>query len=252
MLTETGSELVWELQLANEQEPNSVVQYSVFLGPSTDAPTRARARLIAQITAIPTFDYLRTRQQLGYTAKSDFQFDGPETRYTVRIQTPQDPNFVENRIEEYLDVTVLDILEGLSDETFLQNVTAAKDQLLETPKTLKDETNLYWDHITNADYDFNRHEVDAKCLDTITKDDLVAFYKQAVHTSSTTRRKLSIHLRRKSLPRDDAVRLRPATKMVDDYAAFKLGLQSSRVAPVRLESLVDGTHRANGENGAEK
>lgn len=240
--------MVWQVPLPQQADAVSLVFYNLTFGATSAEPTtRALALLLGQIAKMPAFNELRTKEQLGYVAMTVVRTAEPLVRLGFLVETTHHPVHVENRIENFLDTTLLGIIEGLSPEAFTQTVTSARERVLETPKTLEEETERDWDRITAAVYDFDRREVDVENLSKITKDQLVAFYKDAVHTSSATRRKLSIHLCCQSPPPSDAV-LRPETKLIDDIVAFKLGLPRVTVA-VTLDSVARARELENVQDG---
>lgn len=73
----------------------------------------------------------------------------------------------------------------MSEEEFLRHREALAAQRLEKPKQLSTQTNRYWSEITAQQYHFDRANVEVAYLRTLTKDDIIAFYK--VHTKEISR-----------------------------------------------------------------
>lgn len=65
----------------------------------------------------------------------------------------------------------------MSEEEFLQHREALAAQRLEKPKQLKTQTTIYWMEITAQQYHFNRANLEVAYLKTLTKKDIIKFYK---------------------------------------------------------------------------
>lgn len=65
----------------------------------------------------------------------------------------------------------------MSDEEFGRNREALAAQRLEKPKQLTTLTHRYWSEITAQQYHFDRVNVEVAYLRTLTKNDLIEFYK---------------------------------------------------------------------------
>lgn len=65
----------------------------------------------------------------------------------------------------------------MSEEEFLRHREALASQRLEKPKQLSTQTNIYWGEITAQQYHFDRANVEVGYLRTLTKEDIIEFYK---------------------------------------------------------------------------
>ena len=102
------------------------------------------------------------------------------------------PAYLEERIEAFL-ATVHGLLSSLSAEAFANHRDALVKMRLDPPKTLRDETSLYWSEITNATYDFARDEAAAAAAAALTQADLVRYWAEHFDATASNRRKLSSH-----------------------------------------------------------
>lgn len=65
----------------------------------------------------------------------------------------------------------------MSDEEFGRHREALAAQRLEKPKQLTTLTHRYWSEITAQQYHFDRVNVEVAYLRTLTKNDVIEFYK---------------------------------------------------------------------------
>ncbi|TYJ55081.1 hypothetical protein B9479_004218 [Cryptococcus floricola] len=189
-----STEHVWEIPVPNKSEVNGAVIYQCHVGDPSDVTLRNHLSLFSQIATEPCFDTLRTKQQLGYIVSGHASQSSGAMGYSVLVQSERDPIFVETRIEAFLD-GLKETLEGMSDEEFekhRQSLIAKKE---ERPKNLNEESTRFWGRISDRYYEFARRENDVAVLKKATKQDVLNVLLNYIHTSSSTRAKLSIHLR---------------------------------------------------------
>lgn len=65
----------------------------------------------------------------------------------------------------------------MSEEEFSRHKEALAAQRLEKPKQLASQTYIYWLEITGQQYHFDRPNVEVAFLRTVTKEDILEFYK---------------------------------------------------------------------------
>ncbi|CAG8740860.1 38984_t:CDS:10 [Gigaspora margarita] len=111
----------------------------------------------------------------------------------VIIQSEKDTVYLENKIEDFLNI-LQTLIEEMSEEEYQKQVQSLITKKLEKPKNLYQEAQRYWNHIDSGYYDFDQVDTDVAELRTITKPELLDFYKQLVHPSSPIQKKLSVHL----------------------------------------------------------
>lgn len=193
LLLPPASEYIHVKQVPNPAELNSGIIYTVQVGSPIDKELRARLQLLAQIAREPTFDQLRTKEQLGYIVMAGLTGQAGSMGFRFIVQSERKPEYVETRIEVFMD-WLKTHLEGLSDEEFAMQKASLIAKKQETPKNLGEETRRYWDRITDKYYEFDRRDTEIAQLDATTKDDVLAFFLDKIHYSSPTRSKLSTHL----------------------------------------------------------
>ena len=190
----SASEHVWAMDLPNNSESNSAITYTVYVGDRTDTKLRSTLSLLAQILKEPTFDRLRTKEQLGYITNSQATASVGSLSLRILVQSERDPTYVETRIEAFLD-WLKEHIETMSEEDFGKHRQALISSKEEKPKNLGDETRRFWHNIGDQFYEFGQRQTDIVNLKSSTKQDVLDLFMSRVHPSSSTRSKLSVHMR---------------------------------------------------------
>lgn len=188
-----GSNYVYERQLKDPANINHAIEYYLLIGMVPDDALRAKLLLFAQMTDEPAFDQLRTKEQLGYVVWSGARYSATTMGYRVIVQSDRDAKYLDSRIDSFL-TNFGQALEKMDGEEFEGHKQSVINKRLEKVKNLMSETARFWMHVSSEYYDFLQHETDAAALKTLTKSDMVDFYKQYIDPSSSTRGKLSIYL----------------------------------------------------------
>ncbi|KAJ3113502.1 Insulinase (Peptidase M16) [Phlyctochytrium bullatum] len=231
----SGSKVVLKLDVPNVNQPNSAIEYNVQVGDVANDLLRVKTLLLSQIAREPCFDILRTKEQLGYIVFSGLRKQTGMIGFRIIIQSERDPWVLEERILAFLS-TFKEMLESLTDEQYSKHINALVSRLTEKDKNLNEEANRWWSHIASRYYDFQQNLRDAETVKSLSKSELVEFFKTAVDSDSKDVRKISVHLRSHSLPKaapeaiakaDESEKaLAPGQKVIgiDDVALFRMGL----------------------------
>ncbi|EAW14914.1 a-pheromone processing metallopeptidase Ste23 [Aspergillus clavatus NRRL 1] len=188
-----GSNYVYERTLQDPANVNHCIEYYVYVGSIRDDILRAKLLLFAQMTDEPAFDQLRSKEQLGYVVWSGARYSATTIGYRVIIQSERTAEYLESRIDNFL-IQAGETLENMSDKDFEGHKRSVVNKRLEKLKNLSSETSRFWSHIGSEYFDFVQNETDAANVRTLTKADIVDFYKQLIDPRSPTRGKLSIYL----------------------------------------------------------
>ncbi|XP_045541115.1 insulin-degrading enzyme [Papilio machaon] len=157
--------------------------------------TRANValELVAHALAEPAFNVLRTKEQLGYIVFSGVRRSNGAQGLRLVVQSDRHPEYLEQRIEAFLKTSQED-LENMSEEMFLKHRSTLAAQRLERPKRMATKAARIWAEIITQVYNFDRPRVEVEQLNTITKDELLQFYKKYISAESCDRQKLSVHV----------------------------------------------------------
>uniref|UniRef100_H9GBN3 Insulin degrading enzyme n=1 Tax=Anolis carolinensis TaxID=28377 RepID=H9GBN3_ANOCA len=149
--------------------------------------------LFCQIISEPCFNTLRTKEQLGYIV-----FSGPRRANGIQglrfiIQSEKPPHYLESRVEAFLK-TMEKCVGEMSEEAFQKHIQALAIRRLDKPKKLSAECAKYWGEIISQQYNFDRDNIEVAFLKTLTKDNIMHFYKDLLAIDAPRRHKVSVHV----------------------------------------------------------
>ncbi|KAI8904966.1 Metalloenzyme, LuxS/M16 peptidase-like protein [Powellomyces hirtus] len=194
-----GISYVHTRTVPNADNLNSAIEYYIQVGDFTDAELRAQLNLFSQIAHEPAFDQLRTKEQLGYMVFSGLRKSTGAMGFRVIIQSEREPTFLETRIDAFL-AGLKKVIADLTPEEFAKHQTALAARMLEKDKNLAQESQRLWTHVSSRYYHFDQHVLDAEKVKRVTQDTLLAFFDKFIDPASTTRCKLSVHVKSKKCP----------------------------------------------------
>ncbi|XP_048125258.1 insulin-degrading enzyme isoform X2 [Alosa alosa] len=193
--------------------------------------------LFCQIIHEPCFNTLRTKEQLGYIV-----FSGPRRANGVQglrfiIQSEKAPHYLESRVEAFLR-TMETVLGEMNDEAFQKHIQALAIRRLDKPKKLAAECAKYWGEIISQQYNFDRDNIEVAYLKTLTKENIMQFYRDLLAVDAVKRHKVSVHVLSREMdscpvvgefPAQNDVNLAPAPSLpqpvvVQDMTEFKRSL----------------------------
>ncbi|KAI4812691.1 hypothetical protein KUCAC02_024059 [Chaenocephalus aceratus] len=193
--------------------------------------------LFCQIISEPCFNTLRTKEQLGYIV-----FSGPRRANGVQglrfiIQSEKAPHYLESRVEAFL-CTMEKSVEEMADEAFQKHIQALAIRRLDKPKKLSAECAKYWGEIISQQYNFDRDNTEVSYLKTLTKENVMHFYRERLTVDAPKRHKVSVHVLSREMdscpivgefPAQNDVNLAPAPSLpqptlVQDMTEFKRSL----------------------------
>lgn len=193
--------------------------------------------LFCQIISEPCFNTLRTKEQLGYIV-----FSGPRRANGVQglrfiIQSEKAPHYLESRVEAFL-CTMEKSVEEMADEAFQKHIQALAIRRLDKPKKLSAECAKYWGEIISQQYNFDRDNTEVSYLKTLTKENVMHFYRERLMVDAPKRHKVSVHVLSREMdscpivgefPAQNDVNLAPAPSLpqptlVQDMTEFKRSL----------------------------
>ncbi|XP_051504314.1 insulin-degrading enzyme isoform X2 [Myxocyprinus asiaticus] len=193
--------------------------------------------LFCQIISEPCFNTLRTKEQLGYIV-----FSGPRRANGIQglrfiIQSEKAPHYLESRVEAFLK-TMEKSVEEMGEEAFQKHIQALAIRRLDKPKKLAAECAKYWGEIISQQYNFDRDNVEVAYLKTLTKENIMQFYRDLLAINAPRRHKVSVHVLSREMdscplvgefPAQNDVNLAPAPSLpqpvlVENMTNFKRSL----------------------------
>ncbi|CAO3652625.1 unnamed protein product [Cunninghamella blakesleeana] len=189
-----GNKYVYQMPVNDPEDVNSAIEFYCQVCSVTDVQLRTRLSLIAQIAQEPCFNQLRTREQLGYIVFSGVRRHIGIMGLRFIIQSEKDTIYLENRIMEFLETTLRNILLEIKDSEFQSQVQSLIADKKEKANNMGQEGSKYWSEIESGYYEFDEVDKDVEELLTITKDSLIAFYDQYINPGSSEFSKISVHM----------------------------------------------------------
>lgn len=222
----SGANYLYERVLKNPDNVNHCLEYIISVGSVSDRSQRATLLLFCQIAEESCFYTLRTKEQLGYIVNSAAGVYVTTGTWRILLQSERDCKYLEERCDAFLVKLEQDLRE-MTDETFEEHKIGLINKRLEKLKNLGQETSRFWIRITSEMFDFEQGTFatfqvlpiyvtctltvrpctltnsidqispvyhDVENIESLTKKDVLEFFNQYIHPSSSTRAKLSIHL----------------------------------------------------------
>eukprot|EP00898_Chlorokybus_atmophyticus_P001398 jgi/Chlat1/2259/Chrsp17S08725 len=218
---EPGFTYVYQANVHNEEEDNSVVENYYQVGPDS-IQLRAMMDLLEQAISEPCFDQLRTKEQLGYSVDAGVRLTHNVLGLCIKVQSAEyAPAHIDSRIENFIADfrKQLAKLKTVDFEDFREAVIESK---LRKPNNLLEETDRHWEQIWEGRYKFNERKLEADAMKKLKKKQLLELYDAFVAAKGAQRRKLSVLVygkrvvaQRMSQPPS------PQTVLIEDIDAFK-------------------------------
>ncbi|KAM3862520.1 insulin-degrading enzyme isoform 2-T2 [Diretmus argenteus] len=193
--------------------------------------------LFCQIISEPCFNTLRTKEQLGYIVFSGARRANGVQGLRFIIQSEKAPHYLESRVEAFLR-TMEKSVEEMNEEAFQKHIQALAIRRLDKPKKLAAECAKYWGEIISQQYNFDRDNIEVAYLKTLTKENVMQFYRELLAIDAPKRHKVSVHVLSREMdscpivgefPAQNDVNLAPAPSLpqptlVQDMTEFKRSL----------------------------
>ncbi|KRY77608.1 Insulin-degrading enzyme [Trichinella pseudospiralis] len=168
-----GKTFVFEAQ--NTVHPNSAIEMILQVG-LQESRLNMLLELLVQILNEPCFHQLRTVEQLGYIVFGGLRRANDTQALHIIVQSEKSPAYLDERIEAFLSQLLEDI-KNMPSEEFEEHRAALTAKRLEKPKKLVSAAAKVWSEISSEQYNFERDQKEVDILKTITKEELIDFYK---------------------------------------------------------------------------
>ncbi|WKE65773.1 insulinase family protein [Gallaecimonas kandeliae] len=158
----------------------------VYQGHGQDAEAQARFALLGHIMGPAFFAKLRTEQQLGYVVQAAYSALGRDPALLMLIQSPAaDPHALLSHIDAFGGDFKAE-LEAMTDEQFAGQKAGLINSITQADKQLGDKADRYWGYVA-GNRPFNWRVQLAQAVQMLTKEQLLAFYQQAILDKGTGR-----------------------------------------------------------------
>lgn len=176
-----------------ENDDNSCIKNYYQVGRDT-LRRRTMCRLIVKIVNPKAFDFLRSKEQLGYGVAGQFEEAGGILGLNVIVSSQEGKNSYKKvglKMETFMNEIVRKAVEELTDEEFESLKESRIKTLLSDDLDLSAEIAKNWLEITEEDYVFNKYELAAKVTKELSKSELQDFFKS--FTQPENKRMLSVN-----------------------------------------------------------
>ncbi|GEQ71646.1 hypothetical protein JCM33374_g5332 [Metschnikowia sp. JCM 33374] len=169
----------YEIDLQDANNVNSCIEYYIQIGKlgAENAKLRILTDLVGVMVNEPCFNQLRTKEQLGYVVFSGPRQNRSHFGFRVLIQSEKPCEYLEYRIAEFFrKFKSRNLGPELTEEAFAKFKAALKIKKLTKLKNLSEESNRFWNAITDGFYDFQQKVKDVEVLEGVSKDELLEFF----------------------------------------------------------------------------
>ncbi|KAI9803791.1 MAG: hypothetical protein M1825_001671 [Sarcosagium campestre] len=202
MIFPPGGNYLYPRTLEDPANVNNCIELLLYIGLISDRLLRAKLALFSQMTSEPVFDQLRTKEQLGYAVFSQSRETWTTMSYMIIIQGGRSPEYLDERIEAFIESFAKSLRE-MSTEDFNRHKGSLITRRTEKLRSLGRESSRFWSHINSEFYDFYKVDEDVKCINSLSKEDIIDLYGRYIKLGAPSRSKLSIHLKAKGSSASD-------------------------------------------------
>lgn len=133
-------------------------------------------QLFVQISYEPCFDFLRTKEQLGYDVVCSTNFFNNSEGLSIYVLGSENPVYLEKKIEEFVQ-SMDAFLDSMTEIKFEEYVESLATIILEKPTELSQLTGFLEQEITSQRYMFDRKDQEVKFLRSTSRKQLIDFYR---------------------------------------------------------------------------
>jgi|SaaInlStandDraft_7_1057024.scaffolds.fasta_scaffold00626_10 insulysin len=159
----------------NENEENKCISYVFNMG-KFDLYKNTILLLIESIISNHTFNYLRTKKQLGYTVESYISQELFNYYLIITVLSHKDINIVKKEIEYFYKVFFVKQLREIKDLNIFKE--SIKFELLQNEINISEKQAFYSKEIINTTKYFNRNKDIVNIIDNITIENIIDLYLQ--------------------------------------------------------------------------
>ncbi|KAH7641203.1 insulin-degrading enzyme-like protein [Dermatophagoides farinae] len=173
------------------QKPKAIsIYYQVSFDNINDI---SKLLLIEQILSDPCFDYLRTKEQLGYVVYTKLrEFSGVYGLIFV-IQSDYNVSYLEDRIEAFIDWAKKHFTQ-MSEDEFNTEKQSLITRLLKKKKRLHDYSAELWGEISKEQYRFEKNKKYVDNVKELNREDISSFFIKHFAIESPERKKIMIQI----------------------------------------------------------
>ncbi|EGC35711.1 hypothetical protein DICPUDRAFT_151903 [Dictyostelium purpureum] len=184
-----GIETHVKKQADNPEQKNCAVTMAFLIGEAATYRNKAIGLLLSQIISIAYFDELRTKQQVGYIVRAEYDQSGHTTCVrTVAQSHTKTPEEIYAATEKFLIDYVNDLLElEKQPELFKNIINSLKQSTIASCYNNRQQANFYWTcYLYSYDFEFDVRICNE--LEKLTIQDIIQAFNDYFLPSSSKRR----------------------------------------------------------------
>lgn len=159
-------------------DDNSFISALYQIGPK-NLKNYCMGKILKQFVDPKTYDYLRSRYQLGYAVGCSLDQTGEILSFYLVVLSQEHKhrfNAVQMKIDDFIDNTITTAIDELSDEEFEKFRSALIKELQAEILTLDTEVSYNYSEISEEFYLFDRRDLMVEVTKNITKSDFQEFF----------------------------------------------------------------------------
>jgi len=185
------SESFFAIERRDPENSNSAIETIFQLGPYVPK-LKAQLQVLVQLAQEPSFNYLRTQEQLGYIVFCGLRLDMDILAMRLIVQSNRaDPMMIDEKIESFLDLFEKQLRE-MEQAQLDRNIKAVVEGMLEKDKTTAAQLRRFSGEVESQFYEFTRTMDVARAVMQVTKDDLIEFFMAYIAKVGRRRKKVSV------------------------------------------------------------
>ena len=163
----------------NNKETNNL--YMVLFNSGIFCPFNNTILLMIQLLMEqPSYDFLRTKKQLGYLVSSGIVKKYPYYYLNIKIQSEKNIKVIEENVNQFIK-KFISILQDLDLEKIK---TTTKEMLEEKLNSIEELNSRYKTEINNLTFMFNREKILISQLNKISKNDIIQYFNNILNNKS--------------------------------------------------------------------
>lgn len=173
-------------------DKNSIIKNYYQIGAST-FESECLLELLVKVMREPLFNFIRTKEQLGYSVSCSNKNDDHMLGLTIAVECQEKRHSswnVDSKIESFLQ-SFASTLALLKEEDFALIKRSIIAQRRSPNADLESELNRNWNEIRENTFQFNRRDIEALQLELLKKEDLAIFFNEHFFSN---KRKLSVQV----------------------------------------------------------
>lgn len=186
------------------KDKNSVIKSYYQIG-ERSTESKCLVELLVKVMREPLFNFIRTKEQLGYAVTCASKLDNDMLGFTITVESQEKRHSswdVDGKVESFLR-NFSALLQNLNEKDFemIKHSIIAHRRAPDTE--LESEVNRNWTEIRDSNFEFERNDIEARQFELLRRDDLLVFFND--HFSPATMRKLSVHIVANADDADDSL-----------------------------------------------